>query len=107
MIRSTRAQKAERVGAARRLLATEIGMAEAAMALSRAFGLSRRQAYRYLALAGSGAPGRPAESSVTFTVRMPESLAGDLRAHARRRGVATSQVIREAVAAFLALRRHG
>ena len=48
MIRSTRVQKAERLRAARRLLADEIGMAEAAVALSRTFGLSRRQAYRYL-----------------------------------------------------------
>jgi hypothetical protein len=107
MIRSTRAQKAERLSAARRLLATEMGMAEAAMALSRTFGLSRRQAYRYLALAGSGEPAQPAESSVTLTVKAPESLADDLRAHARRRGVATSQVIREAMAAYLAIHRHG
>ena len=40
MIRSTRVQKAERLRAARRLLADEIGMAEAAVALSRTFGLS-------------------------------------------------------------------
>jgi len=39
MIRSTRVQKAERLRAARRLRADEIGMAEAAMALSREFGL--------------------------------------------------------------------
>jgi predicted DNA-binding transcriptional regulator YafY len=56
MIRSTRAQKAERLRAARRLLADETGTAEAAMALSRAFGLSRRRAYRYLELARAGAP---------------------------------------------------
>jgi hypothetical protein len=55
MIRSTRAQKAERLSAARRLLADEISMAEAAMTLSRRFGLSRRQAYRYLELARAGA----------------------------------------------------
>lgn len=61
MICSKRAQKAERVIAARRLLATEIGLAEAAMALSRVFGLSRRQAYRYPALADSGAPSGPSE----------------------------------------------
>jgi hypothetical protein len=56
MIRSTRAQKAERLRAARRLLAGKLGMAEAAMALSRAYGLSRRQAYRYLELARAGTP---------------------------------------------------
>jgi transposase len=40
MIRSTRVQKAERLRAARRLLADEIGIAEAAVALSRTFGFS-------------------------------------------------------------------
>ena len=108
MIRSTRAQKAERLRAARRLLADEIGMAEAAVALSRTFGLSRRQAYRYIELARAGAPPLAAENSVTITLKMPESLARGLRAHATARGVTTSEVVRQAVAAFLvAKRRHG
>ena len=109
MIRSTRVQKAERLRAARRLLADEIGMAEAAVALSRTFGLSRRQAYRYLELARAGRPAAPvAENSITITLKMPESLAGDLRAHASKDGLTTSEVIRRAVAAFLAAkRRHG
>jgi hypothetical protein len=90
------------------LLADEIGMAEAAVALSRTFGLSRRQAYRYLELARAGAPPLAAENSVTITLKMPESLARGLRAHATARGVTTSEVVRQAVAAFLvAKRRHG
>jgi Arc/MetJ-type ribon-helix-helix transcriptional regulator len=108
MIRSTQVQKAERLRAARRLLADEIGIAEAAVALSRTFGLSRRQAYRYLELARAGAPPLAAENSVTITLKMPESLARGLRAHATARGVTTSEVVRQAVAAFLvAKRRHG
>jgi hypothetical protein len=92
MIRSTRVQKAERLRAARRLLADEIGMAEAAVALSRTFGLSRRQAYRYIELARAGAPPLAAENSVTITLKMPESLARGLRAHATARGVTASEV---------------
>ena len=108
MIRSTRVQKAERLRAARRLLAEKIGMAEAAMALSKTFGLSRRQAYRYLELARAGLPAPPAENSVAITLKMPESLARGVRDHASKRGVTTSEVIRQAVAAFLAAkRRHG
>jgi Arc/MetJ-type ribon-helix-helix transcriptional regulator len=109
MIRSTRTQKADRLRAARRLLADGTGMAEAAVALSREFGLSRRQAYRYLELARAGRPAAPvAENSITITLKMPESLAGDLRAHASKDGLTTSEVIRRAVAAFLAAkRRHG
>jgi hypothetical protein len=109
MIRSTRAQKAERLRAARRLLADKFGMAEAAMALSRAFGLSRRQAYRYLELARAGSPAPlPVENSVTVTLKMPASLARSLREHANKRGVTTSQVVRQAVATFLTTKhRHG
>ena len=108
MIRSTRTQKADRLRAARRLLADETGMAEAAMALSKTFGLSRRQAYRYLELARAGLPAPPAENSVAITLKMPESLARGVRDHASKRGVTTSEVIRQAVAAFLAAkRRHG
>jgi hypothetical protein len=109
MIRSTRAQKAERLTTARRLLANGIGMAEAAMTLSRTFGLSRRQAYRYLKLARAGKAAPPvAENSVTTTFKMPKSLARNLRAHASARGVTTSEVVRQAVAAFLVTkRRHG
>jgi Arc/MetJ-type ribon-helix-helix transcriptional regulator len=108
MIRSTRVQKAERLRAARRLLADEIGMAEAAMALSRAFGLSRRQAYRYLELARAGTSSPPAENSVTITLKMPESLARGLRDHASKCGVTTSEVVRQAVVTFLSTkRRHG
>jgi predicted HicB family RNase H-like nuclease len=108
MIRSTRVQKAERLRAARRLLADPIGMAEAAMALSRTFGLSRRQAYRYLELARAGTPAPVAENSVTITLKMPESLARRLRVYATKRGITTSEVIRQAITAFLtAKRRHG
>ena len=79
------------------------------MALSRAFGLSRRQAYRYLELARAGGPAPPPiENAVTVTLKMPASLARSLRDHARKRGVTTSEVVRQAVAAFLATkRRHG
>ena len=75
----------------------------------RQFGLSRRQAYRYLELARAGRPAPPiAENSITITLKMPESLAGDLRAHASKHDLTTSEVIRRAVAAFLAAkRRHG
>ena len=108
MIRSTRVQKAERLRAARRLLAEKIGMAEAAMALSKTFGLSRRQAYRYLELARAGTPAPVAENSVTITLKMPQSLARGLRVYATKRGITTSEVIRQAIAAFLtAKRRHG
>ena len=66
------------------------------------------QAYRYLELARAGTPAPVAENSVTITLKMPQSLARRLRVHATKRGITTSEVVRQAIAAFLtAKRRHG
>ncbi len=109
MIRSTRVQKSERVRAARRLLAAGTSVAEAAVTLSRNFGLSRRQAYRYLEEAQlDGPPSAPAEASITITLKMPASLARDLRVHAMHSGMTTSEIVRRAIFAFLsATHEHG
>jgi len=53
MARSTDVQKSERLNAAHSLLARGIGMQEAVVSLSHQFGISRRQAYRYLQEAGT------------------------------------------------------
>lgn len=109
MIRSTRVQKSERVAAARKLLAAGNSMAEATVSLSRTFNLSRRQAYRYLEAAQlDGPPPKPIEASVTVTLKMPASLARNLRVHAKRSGTTTSEIVRRAVLAFLsATHEHG
>ena len=66
MARATQAQRAERVRTAQELLTRGTSMVEAAVALSRDFGLSRRQAYRYLEEAQAVAsPPVVAEASVT------------------------------------------
>jgi hypothetical protein len=84
-------------------------MAEAAVTLSRNFGLSRRQAYRYLEEAqADGLPPLSAEASITITLKMPASLARDLRAHAMHAGTTTSEIVRRAISAFLsATHEHG
>ena len=48
MPRSTKADKARQLNAAHRLLKRNVALREAAQRLSRQFGLSLRQAYRYL-----------------------------------------------------------
>jgi hypothetical protein len=80
MIRSTQAQKAERLRAAQRLLANNISMAEAALALSRENGLSLRQAYRYLEAARKKEPPLSApRPSVTISLKMPPISLKDFR----------------------------
>jgi hypothetical protein len=107
MARSTQAQRAERVRAAQELLARGTSMAGAAVALSRDFGLSRRQAYRYLEAARAPAPAVTA-SSVTITLKVPSTLGGELRAHAVSSGLSLSETVRRAISSYLsAARGHG
>ena len=109
MARSTQAQRAERVRAAQELLARGTSMAEAAVALSRDFGLSRRQAYRYLGEAQTVSPApMVGEASVTITLRIPRNIARELRAYSVSSGLTLSEIVRRAISAFLsAARGHG
>src|SRR5262252_8859603 len=78
MTRSTDAEKAERLNAAHRLLARGTELVDAATALSRDFGLSCRQAYRYLEEAQAiGHPVPIAEPSVPITLKIPGSVVRD------------------------------
>ena len=102
MARSTQAQKAERVRAAQELLARGTSMAEAAVALSRDFGLSRRQAYRYLEQAQQlKGPVPPGEAKLAFTVKLPHSLIQRVRAYATRKRLSISEVVSRALLALL------
>ncbi|WP_247391261.1 MULTISPECIES: ribbon-helix-helix protein, CopG family [unclassified Bradyrhizobium] len=73
------------------------------MALSRESGLSLRQAYRYLEVAKRKEPLLSAPPpSVTLSLKMPGDLAQKLQAHAAASRLSASEVMRRAVAAYLA-----
>lgn len=109
MTRSTDAQKAEQLNAAHRLLERGVDLSDAATTLARDFGLSRRQAYRYLEEAS--AIGRPVpikEPSVPITFKIPESVAHELRRYSAVTGLTLGEIVARAVKSFLrATRRHG
>src|SRR6476660_204899 len=107
MARSTQAQRAERVRAAQELLARGTSMVEAAVALSRDFGLSRRQAYRDLEEAQAVAsPPVVAEASVTITLKIPSNIVREC--YSAISGLTMSEIVRRAISAFLsAARGHG
>jgi predicted DNA-binding transcriptional regulator YafY len=109
MARSTDAQKAERLNAAHRLLARGTDLADAATVLSRDFGLSRRQAYRYLEEAEAiGHPVPITEPSVPITLKIPGSVVRDLRSYSAVSGLTLGEVVARAISTFLkATRRHG
>jgi predicted DNA-binding transcriptional regulator YafY len=109
MPRSTDAQKAGRLNAAHGLLARGTSMAEAAVSLSRDFGISRRQAYRYLEEAQAiGQPVPIGEPAVPITLKIPRNVVRDLRAHAAATGLTLGEIVGRAIAAYLAAtQEHG
>lgn len=110
MTRSTQAQKAERLNAAYQMLHQQgFSIAEAVQSLSRQFGLSQRQSYRYVQQARiMQQPAPVKEASVAITLKIPQSVAAALRAHSRARGMTIGEIVTRAVSQFLSSEReHG
>jgi len=109
MARSTKADKARQLNAAYRLLAGNAELPRAAQSLSREFGLSRRQAYRYLEQAAQlDHRVEVVEATVPITLKLPPRTVQRLRGYARTSGLTLGEIVTRALAGFLsALRRHG
>lgn len=109
MSRSTHPERAQRLNAAFDLLARGYTLAEAASALIGEFGLSRRQAYRYLQEAQEiKAPVPVTALAVPITIKVPEDVVVKLRAYAQTSGLTMGDIVARAVLSFLEkVRRHG
>ena len=102
MIRSTDTQRTERLNAAHGLLARGVSVAEAALSLSRQFAMSRRQAYRYVEEAQAiNQPVVAAEPTIAVTFKLVPSLVGSIRARAALEGTTISDMVSQALRAFL------
>lgn len=109
MARSSDAQKAERLNAAHSMLARGTSVADAVELLCRQYGLSRRQAYRYLQEAQAIGHAVPVVApSVPITLKVPANIAHDVRAYSVISGLTLSEIVTRAITGFLAaVRRHG
>jgi len=84
------------------LLKKSGSLSEAATALSSRYGLSKRQAYRYIKEAESAGKRIPVPDQKTaFTVKLSENLTQDIRHYARSRGQTISEVVTEALEVLL------
>jgi len=102
MTRSSNSVRAERINTALKLLRQCETLAEAAKALVQAYGMSKRQAYRYLHEAQmQGEPVPIPERKVAFTVKLPEGLIHQLRRRAGLREQSLSQLVTQALEVFL------
>jgi hypothetical protein len=103
MSRSTNAERAQRLNAAFDLLSHGCTFARATVLLSEQFGLSQRQSHRYVREAQ--AIKRPAPivaPGVPITIKVPEEIAAQLRAHAQATGCTIGDCVSRAVLAMLA-----
>jgi hypothetical protein len=107
--RSTKAEKAWQLNAARGLLQRQIALPEAVRRLSREFDLSERQAYRYLEEASQlDRAVQVPEATVPVTLKLPRRTVELLRKYARSSGLTIGAIVTAALNAFLrTLKRHG
>lgn len=102
MTRSSNSARAERINAALVLLHQHDSLAEAVDALMRIYGMSKRQAYRYLHQAQlCGQPVPVPDRKVAFTVKLPVQLIQELRRHTAKTGLSLSELVTQALEFFL------
>ena len=108
MTRSPNSELAERINATMSLLNEGADKDEVVLATMNRFGVSRRQAYRYIqdALRINRRVPIP-EQKIVFTVKLPESLASSIRLFADTTGKSLSNIVTQALTSFLKRRRHG
>lgn len=74
--------------------------------LTNAFGLSRRQAFRYVQEAQAiERPVPIVPASVAITIKVPEEIAANLRTHAQATGTTIGDVVARAVSGLIARER--
>jgi Ribbon-helix-helix protein, copG family len=92
---------ARRVNAAAELVGAGMPASTAARTMAGRYGVSVRQARRYVEQAMAAGRIEVPEANVVFTVKLPGSLAEQVREHARQREVTLSAVVARALAEFL------
>ena len=102
MAKSTNTQRAHLLNAAITLLKKHDLPAQAVQALADQYGISKRQAYRYLKEAQVTGQQIPIpDSKIAFTVKLSKNLIQALRHHAQNRGQTISDVVTQALETFL------
>ena len=108
MARSSQSQLAQRINAALDLLKQGSSGEEAVAVLARRYRVSKQQAHRYLEQAQRAKRKLPVpEEKIVFTVKLPVSLTTRLRRLAGSTGKSLSDLVTQALEAFLRRGRHG
>jgi predicted HicB family RNase H-like nuclease len=102
MGRSTNAVRAERINTALGLLQQCKSLATAASSMVEAYGMSTRQAYRYLQEAQTQQQPLPIpQRKIAFTVKLPPAIIEEVHQQARRHDQSLSQFVEQALQSYL------
>ena len=102
MPKSTHSVRAERINVAFGLIQKHPQISDAVADMMRIYGLSKRQAYRYLEMAKQLTEPIPVpDQKIAFTVKLSIGLIQKLRQHAQLRGLTLSELVGQALEAFL------
>jgi predicted DNA-binding transcriptional regulator YafY len=101
-MKSNQAQRARRINTALSLIKKHETVSKAADAMTEKYGISKRQAYRYIREAGKiGARIPIPDQKVAFTVKLSQSLIQALREYAKKSGKNLSQIVTQSLEGFL------
>ena len=105
-MRSSKIERVERINAARQLVQKDAPLSQAVGTLCHRFGISRRQAYRYIdeALQSTQELSAP-EPKAVFTIMLPVSLIKQLRSFSRPPGQSLSDFVAEILSRSLRRRK--
>jgi predicted HicB family RNase H-like nuclease len=102
MGRSTNSVRTERINTALGLLQKSESLAAAARTMIEAYGMSTRQAYRYLQEAQTQQKPLPIpERKVAFTVKLSPAIVEEVHQQARQQGQSLSRLVEQALQTYL------
>lgn len=101
-MKSSQAERAQRINTALSLIKKHDTVSKAADAMTEKYGISKRQAYRYIHEAGKiGAKIPIPAQKIAFTVKLSQGLIQALREYAKKSGKSLSQIVTQSLEDFL------
>ena len=101
-MKSTQAERAQKINAALSLTKKHNTVSQAADAMTAKYGISKRQAYRYINDANKIGVQIPIpDQKIAFTVKLSQSLIQALRVYASKSGKSLSEIVTQSLEGFL------
>ncbi len=101
-MKSTKAERAQRINAALSLIKKQGTVTKAVDTMAEQYGLSKRQAYRYIQEAGKIGIEIPIpDHKIAFTVKLSKKLVQELREYSKKSGKSLSEIVTQSLEVFL------